>query len=152
MEAEQAQPQKAGPGARVEIELESSGGVERLEVILVPDEQADFQAGFLGVGTPLGQAIAGRAAGDRVTYRHGDLCGLKILSVGPADAEPRQDASARRRERLRRAVEQARRTDAMIFASSFSGKWGDYDPQGIDHWGERPADDPDGPEAEDVRS
>jgi hypothetical protein len=29
----------------------------------------------------------------------------------------------------------------MIFASSFSGKWGNYDPDGITHWEETPPDE-----------
>jgi len=29
----------------------------------------------------------------------------------------------------------------MIFASSFSGKWGDYDPQGIEKWELKPSSD-----------
>jgi hypothetical protein len=39
---------------------------------------------------------------------------------------------------MRQAVEQADRTNAMNFASSFSGKWGDYDPQGIEKWDDEP--------------
>jgi hypothetical protein len=31
----------------------------------------------------------------------------------------------------------AQRTNAEIFASSFSGKWGDYDPQGMAGWSEQ---------------
>jgi hypothetical protein len=35
-------------------------------------------------------------------------------------------------------------TNATIFAPSFSGKWGDYDPQGIEKWEPEPpaADSP----------
>ena len=49
------------PGARVRVELvDEAGGVEALDLVLVPDADADLARGFLGQGTPLGKAIAGR--------------------------------------------------------------------------------------------
>lgn len=35
---------------------------------------------------------------------------------------------------MRKAVAEVERRDAILFASSFSGKWGDYDPSGMEHW------------------
>lgn len=133
-------------GTQVRVELKSDEGGEPLELTLVEDEQADYQAGFLGIGTPLALALLGRRAGETVEYRQGDLSSVKILEVRLAQVAPPPDTAARREDRLRSAVEQARRTDAMIFASSFSGKWGDYDPQGIEHW-DPALPEPDEPES-----
>ena len=103
--------------------------------MIVPDAGADFSRGLLGESTPLAQAILGQAAGSLLPYTAGDARSVHILAVEAPDAPPPTEAVARRRaETLRQAVEQAQRTDAMIFASSFSGKWGDYDPKGIEQW------------------
>jgi hypothetical protein len=128
-------PLAAQIGTHVVIELrDASGQSERLEVDLVPDELADLARGFLGVGTPLARAIAGQPAGSSVPYRQADIVSVRILSVAPARAAPDADAAEQREAALRKAVEEAQRTDAIVFASSFSGKWGDYDPQGMEHW------------------
>ncbi len=118
----------------VQVELVCETGVERLEFDIVPDDQADFPRGFLGENTPLAQAILSQPAGKEVPYRQGDALAVKILSVRDSTSLPGEDIAARRQETVRRAVEQSDRTNAMIFASSFSGKWGDYDPQGIAGW------------------
>ncbi len=122
------------PGAELEK--------ERLELVIVPDELADFSAGFLGQGTLLAQAILGEPVGRSVPYFAGDAQSVTILSASPTSKTPDQETTARRQERMRQAVEQSDRTSAMIFASSFSGKWGDYDPQGIEQWNKNePAED-----------
>ena len=132
------------PGAQVQVELTYEKDREILAFVIVSDDQADFSAGFLGEGTPLAQAILGHTAGELLPYRAGDARSVRILEVQPgADTGPQEDVAARREEKLRQAVEQARRTDAMIFATSFSGKWGDYDPQGIEHWDQSANEDPD---------
>ncbi len=56
---------------------------------------------------------------------------MRIVAVNPSQAMP-DDAAARRQETLRKAVRQSEATNAILFASSFSGKWGDYDPTGLD--------------------
>jgi hypothetical protein len=131
------------PGLSVQVEIAYHPGsepeTERLEFVIVPDELADFPAGFLGQGTPLAQAILGEPVGRTVPYFTGDALSVTILSASQTSRAPDQETAARRQERLRRALEQSDRTSAMIFASSFSGKWGDYDPQGIEKW------DPDAP-------
>ena len=59
-------------GTHVEVELIDEAGVsERLAFDLVPDEQADFANGFLGVGTPLAQAILGQTASETVVLSAG---------------------------------------------------------------------------------
>jgi hypothetical protein len=134
-------------GLSVQVEITYTPGSdpekERLEFVIVPDEQADFKAGFLGQGTPLAQAILGEPVGRVVPYFTGDALSVTILSAVPTSKAPRQDTAARRQEAYRQAVEQSDRTNAMIFASSFSGKWGDYDPGGVEKWEERkpPEDD-----------
>jgi hypothetical protein len=131
-------PQTVQPGLSVQVEIAYQPGAElekeRLEFVIVSDELADFPAGFLGQGTPLAQAILGEPVGRVVPYFTGDALSVTILSTGPATRAPDQETAARRQERMRQALEQSDRTSAMIFASSFSGKWGDYDPQGIEKW------------------
>ena len=49
--------------------LAEAGPPERLAFDLVPDAEADFPRGYLGVGTPLARAILGRTAGEVLSYR-----------------------------------------------------------------------------------
>ena len=122
---------KAVTGTHVTLELiTESGEVEQLEFDLVPDRSADFARGFLGESTPLAQAILGQPAGSTVLYQNADIRAVRILAVTPGKAVP-EDAEARRQETLRKAVRQSDATNAILFASSFSGKWGDYDPTGL---------------------
>jgi len=133
-EPDQSQP-TVQAGTHVVIELCGTASQrERLEFDLVPDELADASKGFLGVGTPLAKAICGQPAGRTIPYRRADIVSVRILSVAPAHAAPEADAAQQQDAALRKAVEEAQRTDAIVFASSFSGKWGDYDPQGMEHW------------------
>lgn len=134
--AKQVQPQLVvQEGTHVVIELAyTSGESERLELDIVPDELADLWRGFLGAGTPLARAICDQPAGSTIPYRQADIVSVRILSVAPGHAAPDADAAQGREAALRKAVEEAQRTDAIVFASSFSGKWGDYDPQGMEHW------------------
>ena len=119
----------------MELELsDNSGVVDRLSVDIVPDRSADFEAGFLGESTPLARTILDQPAGRTVQYRVGDLQTVRILSVSPSQAQADENAAARRQEAIQRAVAESDRTNAILFASSFSGKWGDYDPQGIEQW------------------
>jgi hypothetical protein len=135
MEVEMSETKTVQAGRLITVEVDYSDGQEQLRFVIVPDEQADFARGFLGEGTPLAQAIIGHAAGERLPYQAGDARSVYILAIEPApETTPAEDVAARREEKMRQAVEQAQRTDAMIFASSFSGKWGDYDPTGIEQW------------------
>jgi len=128
-------PSVAEIGAHVIVELtDTSGQGERLEFDIVPDERADLANGFLGSGTPLARAICGHPAGHTIPYHQADIVSVRILSVVPAQAAPDTDPARQREAVLRRAREEAERTDAIVFASSFSGKWGDYDPGGMEHW------------------
>lgn len=119
-------------GTHVVLELITEGGdTEQLEFDLVPDRSADFVHGFLGESTPLAQAILGQPIGRALLYQNADIRAVRILAIAPSQAIP-EDAEARRQETLRKAVRQSDTTNAILFASSFSGKWGDYDPTGLD--------------------
>ena len=121
--------------SHVEIELVyRSGETEKLAFDIVPDQQADFSSGFLGESTPLAQSILDNPVGETVPYLTEDILAVRILSVGAIASTPTDEAAARRAESIRKAEQASARTSAMIFASSFSGKWGDYDPGGIEKW------------------
>ena len=125
-------PLQAVVGTHVTLELITEANeTERLEFDLVADRSADFARGFLGESTPLAQAIYGQTAGRSVLYQNADIRAVRILAVEPSQFVP-EDADARRQETLRKAVRKSDSTNAIIFASSFSGKWGDYDPNGLD--------------------
>ena len=111
--------------------ITEDGETEQLEFDLVADRSADFARGFLGESTPLAQAILGQPVGRSLLYQNADIRAVRILSITPSQATP-VDAEARRQETLRKAVHQSDTTNAILFASSFSGKWGDYDPTGLD--------------------
>jgi hypothetical protein len=113
---------------QVEIELVSRlGETERLAFEIVPDKEADFYSGFLSQDTPMARAILGRPAGSAVPYTVGDGREIRILSIGPASGANPAEAADKRRAAVEEAKRQAERTNAIIFASSVEGKWGEYD-------------------------
>jgi hypothetical protein len=120
----------------VEIELiDSTGTSERLTFDLVPDEQADFYSGLLGESTPLAQAILGQVEGSLVPYLASDVRQVRIMTVGPSAIQMPEQAATRRKAAAQKALKQAERTNAMIFATSVEGKWGDYDADGMmENW------------------
>lgn len=121
-------PQAVALFTHVEVEMSDEWGeAEKLAFDIVPDAQADYYAGYLGEGTPLAKAIMGCRVGNLVVYKAGDAaCKVRILSIGPAAAEAGGEAEARRAA-VEQAREQIAKTDAMIFASTFEGKWGEYE-------------------------
>lgn len=130
-------PVKVGTHVLLEL-IDEHGGREPLEMDVVADAAADFDAGRLGIGTPLGQAIAGKRAGSAAPYRRGDLREVRIVDVRPAQgglaAATAEDAAERRQAALDKAAQEIAKTNAQIFASTFEGKWGGYNPDGMDHW------------------
>ena len=129
-------------GMHVEVELiDLRGDGETLGFDLVSERAADFDAGRLGANTPLAQAIIGQDVGVLLPYNRGDVRSVRILTVRPALDPAPDDATERRQEALKRAVAAAEQTNAAIFAASFSGKWGDYDPEGVAKW-EEEGDEP----------
>ncbi len=124
-------------GVHVELELiDDQGHREPLTVDIVKAQSADLAQGFLGANTPLARAMRGQTAGSEVPYVMGDICRVRIVRVLPSQTIAPADAQERREAVLQKALSDAERTNAEIFASSFSGKWGDYDPQGIAAWNE----------------
>ena len=133
IEAEQSSDlsQPAALGTHVEVELiDEAGASERLMFDLVPDQQADFANGFLGVGTPLAQAILGQTAGCVVSYRVGDVVKVSLLAVTPEVRAPSEDVAAKRQAVIQQVVAESDRISDMVFALAIGSKWGDYDPGG----------------------
>jgi hypothetical protein len=133
IEAEQSSDmsQPVDVGTHVEVELiDEAGASERLMFDLVPDNQADFVNGFLGVGTPLAQAILGQNAGCVVPYRVGDVVRVSILTVTPDARAPSEDVAAKRQAVIQQAVAESERISDMVFALAVGSKWGAYDPGG----------------------
>ncbi|MFN2228116.1 MAG: hypothetical protein ACK2UY_17465 [Anaerolineae bacterium] len=129
--AEAARPPVVSLGARVQVELvDEGGGVEALDLVLVPDADADLARGFLGQGTPLGRAIAGHEAGSELPYRQGDIVAVRILAVVPDDV-PDTGAAAKRQAALQQAVERSDAVDMARLALTVDVKWGSYDPDGV---------------------
>jgi hypothetical protein len=121
-------------GCLVELELLSrSGECEALAFDLVPDQQADYQAGFLGVSTPLAKAILGEKAGITVPYFTDELQGIHIVSVSPSKRKPPGSAATEREAAVQDAVEKIEFTNAVLFAASVDTKWGEYDADGLDY-------------------
>lgn len=128
---------QVGLGSHVEIELiDESGKAELMAFQLVPAKQADMSRGLLSAEAPLGQAVRGKFVGAILPYVKGDIRQLRIVSASPGQTVTGADAESRRASILERARNDAERTNAQMFASSFSGKWGDYDPDGMDEWDE----------------
>jgi len=122
---------KVALGMHVAVELIMESETERLEFDIVSDKDADFAKGFLGVGTPLAKAILGQPGNTTVPYQVDEIKSVRIVEVSLSRTKPPKDTQSRREEVIRKAVERSDRTNAVIFASSFSGKWGDYDPTGF---------------------
>lgn len=122
------EPTRVAPGTQVEVELiGQEGNSEHLAFVLVADDAADFDAGLLGVGTPLAQALLGQQVGAQIDYRRGDLHQVRITGLTWHRQEMPTQAAERRQAVYDRALQESERTDALNFASSYNGKWGDYD-------------------------
>jgi len=120
---------RAELGTHVDVDLiDESGAGEHLAFDIVPDTQADFAHGFLGVGTPLAQAILGQPAGSVVPYRVGDVEEVRILRVTLEVSTPSTDVEAKRQAVIQQAVAQSEQISDMAFALAVGSKWGDYDP------------------------
>lgn len=120
---------RALPEYKILLELvDQAGQREQLFVQLVDDRYADLSRGFMGEGTPLGQAIINQPLGAEIAYVVDDLRSIKILAIEPTDDCPDPNAPEKNRAAMEKALETVQLTNAVIFASSFTGKWGDYDP------------------------
>lgn len=125
-------PIEVAVGVRMEVELVSeSGAREQLAFDIVPDSEADFSSGCLGVGTPLAQAISGQRAGSVVPYRMGDIIEVRILTVGVGGRSATKNVAADRQAVIQKAISKSDLADAVRFALTVDQKWGDTDPEGI---------------------
>jgi hypothetical protein len=121
-----------GVGSQVEVLLtDRNGQTEQFTVIIVPDDAADFNQGLLGQNTPIAKALMGEKSGHIIPYLKDDILSIEVLSVAIPDSMPESDAAKKRKEKYLEAKREVEDTNAMVFASSFSGKWGDYDPDSI---------------------
>ena len=128
-----AEPDQVAVGTHVEVELVTATGAgEPLEFNVVPDDRADFAAGFLGVGTPLARAILGHSAGSRIEYRVADVVEVRIVSISASGKAPSDDVLAERQAVIREAISRSTLADAQRLALTVDVKWGDYDPEGIE--------------------
>jgi len=119
-------------GCHVELNLvDRSGKKDRLSIDIVTDESADFSQGFLSESTPLAKVLLGEKAGSIIPYLKDDILAIEVLSVTPSINKPADDVKERREAKMKRTVREVEHTSAVVFASSFSGKWGDYDPDSL---------------------
>ena len=119
-------------GCQVEINLlDRDGKRERLSFTIVADESADFANGFLGESTPLAQIIMDEKPGIVIPYLKDDILAIEILSVTPSIIKPPDDIAVKRQAMMEKTIREVEHTNAVVFASSFSGKWGDYDPDSL---------------------
>ena len=124
----EAQRPQVGIGTHVTVELiDEQDGREEFAFDIVPHHAADVGRGLLSVDAPLVRAIRGKFEGAVVDYHMGDIRRVHIVAVASGQTGALPDAAARRQAVLDEARRKAERTNADMFASSFSGKWGDYD-------------------------
>ena len=115
------------------ILIARSGSRETLKFDLVSDDDADYQAGFLGISTSLARAILGEKPGTLVPYFTEDLQAVEILSITAATRKPSSSTSTQRKRNIQETKSQLEFRDALLFASSAGTKWGDYDADGLDY-------------------
>ena len=111
--------------------LDRAGKKDRLSIDIVPDGAADFSHGFLGESTPMAKVLLGEKEGNVIPYLKGDIFAVEILSVSPSTNRPPVDAQEKRQLKMNKAIREVEHINAVVFASSFSGKWGDYDPDSL---------------------
>ena len=125
-------PEIVRVGRQVIVELiDQEGRREQLALDVVPDDAADFASGFLGVGTPLAQAILGRPEGSIVPYHFADIVEARVLSIAPSMRAP-SNAAAAREAATQDAVERSNREEDVRLALTVDVKWGEYDPEALE--------------------
>jgi len=126
------EPEIISVGSKVEVILrDRQGREERLAATIVTDDAADYTHGFLGQSTPLAQALMGERVGTVIPYLKDDIYSIEIVAATKSELDAPKDAAIKRQAALNKAARAVEDTNAMVFASSFSGKWGDYDPDSI---------------------
>lgn len=115
-------------GVQVAVELiDERGNSETMSVDLVREEHADLDHDRLGMQTPLAKAIIGKKVGSLVNYRMGDIRQVRIISVRPSQLAALENTEEQRQAQLQKALATVERTNAEVFAASYTGKWGDYE-------------------------
>ncbi len=139
---DQDSPRQVRTGVRIELELiDERGHAEPLSLVIVREASADIDEGLIATSTPLARAILGKSAGSTVAYRQGDVHAIRILAVGDAPVDVAGDAAERRQAAVQQAVADAARTNAEIFAASYTSKWGGYDAGGVEWEAKQEEDD-----------
>jgi len=131
-------------GHNVEIALIHRGGRrETLTFDLVPDEQADYAAGFLGISTHLAKAILGESAGTLIPYFTDELQAIEMLTVAESTRKADESAQEQRAANLIETRDQIDFRNAVLFAASTDTKWGGYDADGLDYdnWKSKPGEE-----------
>jgi Transcription elongation factor, GreA/GreB, C-term len=118
-------------GTHVELRLVCTSVVESISLDIVQDRLSDFDHGLLSVEAPLAKAILNHPENDTIPYQMGDIRAVYIEKISPGKSLPDSENAVTRENIIPNALAESERTNAMIFASSFSGKWGDYDPSNI---------------------
>ena len=98
---------------------------------IVPEQAADFDAGFLAITTPLARhrRALRRCGGAIPAGRRGQ----GASAFGQAERTPgRARCSCRRDAATRDAVQHAKTDETIQLALTFSSKWGDYDPEPLE--------------------
>ena len=111
--------------------VDRDGKKDWLSVDIVPDESADFAHGFLGASTPLAKILLGEKSGVTIPYLRDDIFAIEIVSVAISTNKPPEDMREKQQAKMKETMREVEHTAAVVFASSFSGKWGDYDPDSL---------------------
>jgi hypothetical protein len=117
---------------------------------LVPDSKADYQAGFLGLSTPLAKTILGEKAGITIPYFTDELMAVEILAIRESTRDAIGFPAEQRQAALQEVRDRIEFTNAVLFAASTNTKWGAYDADGLDYeeWKSRQPDESDKSEDE----
>jgi len=119
-------------GCHVKLNLvDRQGKKDHLSLDIVTDEAADVERGFLGASTPLARALLGEKAGVVIPYLKDDIFAIEVLGVTGSTNRSPEGAAEKRQAQMMKTLREVEHTSAVMFASSFSGKWGDYDPASL---------------------
>jgi hypothetical protein len=122
---------KISLGMHVDLLMVCDSGIEPLSFDIVPDQFADFDHGLLSIESPIAKTILDHFENETIPFQMGDIHAIYIKEITSATSLPSHENAAKRENIIKNAVAESERTNAIIFASSFSGKWGDYDPGNI---------------------
>ena len=126
---------RAGLGTHVDLDLLDESGASNISPSISSQTAPPTTPAASSAKARLcAKPIRGHVAGDLMAARVGDACQVQLLAVRPGTPVSVAQIAAEKQAILDKAIRESDRTTAAIFASSFSGKWGDYDPDGIANW------------------